>query len=238
MDPLYLIFTTIWLNSQLRSSIIFPVSLLPLLALYEGVVKQSRPCTFVLDINLPGVPPPAPPSPCHGHVGGPRPQCSKVFMKIKLGAVISPGELCAGMRRKGEPRASPVGSVWEQGGAVKARWAGTAPFSPSVPKSCAPNQWKSRLPRAPAVHLSPNRRLTCRRLGFTRRSSDAFMIPTLAVPFADRSSWRRERWIFWVGRTILFSTPMSKWRRWVSTPLQHGPRRPNGELQVFANTGE
>lgn len=85
MDPLYLIFTTIWLNSQLRSSIIFPVSLLFLLALYEGVVKLSRPRTFVLDINLPGVFSPL--SPCHGHVGGPRPQCSKVFMKIRLGAV-------------------------------------------------------------------------------------------------------------------------------------------------------
>lgn len=44
MDPLYLIFTTIWLNSQLRSSITCPVSLLSLLALYEGVVKLSRPC--------------------------------------------------------------------------------------------------------------------------------------------------------------------------------------------------
>lgn len=57
IDPLYLIFTTIRLNSQLRSSIIFPVSLLSLLTLYEGVVKLSRPCTFVLGINLPSPPP-------------------------------------------------------------------------------------------------------------------------------------------------------------------------------------
>lgn len=60
MDPLYLIFTTMWLNSQLRSSIIFPVSLLSLLALYEGVVKlpSSSLHMFVLDINQAGVPPP------------------------------------------------------------------------------------------------------------------------------------------------------------------------------------
>lgn len=64
----------------------------------------------------------------------------------------------------------------------------------------------------PSAHLPPPSRIY-------RRSNNALIIPTLAVSFADRSPWRRERWIFWVGRTSLFSTPMSKWRRWVSTPL-------------------
>lgn len=37
------------------------------------------------------------------------------------------------LKRRAE--ASPVGSVWEQGGTVKGEWAGSAPFSPSVLES-------------------------------------------------------------------------------------------------------
>lgn len=64
------------------------------------------------------------------------------------------GEICAGMSWKGELRPHLLG-VDEQGGTVKGEWAGSAPFSPSVPKSFhRTNHWSPVLPRT--------RRCTCR----------------------------------------------------------------------------
>lgn len=58
------------------------------------------------------------------------------------------GEICAGMCVKRSSEASPVGSVYTQGGTVKGLWAGLAPFSLSVPKSLLTKSVESGLPGA------------------------------------------------------------------------------------------
>lgn len=200
---------------------------------------------FVLDINLPVSPPP--PSSSHGHVGGPRPQCSKVFMKIKLGAVRA-GSLDQprwALRRNAAERRAEGLTCWEcmrTGRRSESTLGGDSSiFSVCPEKLCTKSVEVTAASCArgapvakPSAHLPPP-------------PPPSRIYPAIQRCVHNPDSCCVIRWsiimkkgtLNFLGRKnhSLFDTNV-KMKEMGEYAAPHGPRKPNGELQVLANTGE